>query len=244
MDHGSSTMASSQLQALCTTSNPNRCTENVPPAEKEVSKYTRVNSTLLKVQDPNTASRELFADEAYAHLQKIPQKSVARFRDKKDHFHPVHLIMTVLPIPPNCVRPSPTMDGDEVRGEDDITRRLLYILRVAQSYKNARLENSVVREHSMKRTQNAIHMYFDQARMSTKATTAQKSIASRLRGKQGRLSRDSDGQALQLYGANCHHRRRKSRYARGRCPTARRRYLDDRRTCKPTQLRRHSQHDC
>jgi DNA-directed RNA polymerase II subunit RPB1 len=79
------------------------------------------------------------------------------------------------------------MDGDEVRGEDDITRRLLYILRVAKSYAKSSKENSVVREHAMKRTQNAVHMYFDQARMSTKTTTAQKSISSRLRGKQGRL---------------------------------------------------------
>ena len=47
-------------------------------------------------------------------------------------------------------------------------------------------KNSVVREHAMKRTQDAVHMYLDQARMTT-VTTTQKSIASRLRGKQGRL---------------------------------------------------------
>jgi DNA-directed RNA polymerase II subunit RPB1 len=152
-----------------------------------VAKYRRVNSTLLKIQTPDNVSRELLADEAHEHLKRIPQDQVKKYRAKNDDFHPSNLIMTVLPIPPNCVRPSPTMDGDEVRGEDDITRRLLYILRVAKSYKNASKENSVVREHSMRRTQNAVHMYLDQARMSTKATTAQKSIASRLRGKQGRL---------------------------------------------------------
>lgn len=158
-----------------------------PTCHKDVAKYRRVNSTLLKIQTPDNVSRELLADEAHEHLKRIPQDQVKKYRAKNDDFHPSNLIMTVLPIPPNCVRPSPTMDGDEVRGEDDITRRLLYILRVAKSYKNASKENSVVREHSMRRTQNAVHMYLDQARMSTKATTAQKSIASRLRGKQGRL---------------------------------------------------------
>lgn len=155
--------------------------------KKEIAKYVKVNSTLLKIQEPNGPLRELFADEALEHLRKIPQENVRHYRGKVDDFHPSHLIMTVLPIPPNCVRPSPTMDGDEVRGEDDITRRLLYILRVAKGYKNTKNQNSVVRQHAMKRTQNAVHMYFDQARMSTKKTTAQKSIASRLRGKQGRL---------------------------------------------------------
>lgn len=153
---------------------------------KPMAKYQRVNATLLRIQDEN-GNRELFANEAYEHLEKISKEDVLKFRPKQDGFHPSHLILTILPIPPNCVRPSPTMDGDEVRGEDDITRRLLYILRVAKSYQKSSKENSVVREHAMKRTQNAVHMYFDQARMSTKATTAQKSIASRLRGKQGRL---------------------------------------------------------
>lgn len=158
-----------------------------PACKEDVPKYSRINSTLLKIQETNGEARELLADEVYAYLKKIPQANVSNFRRHDDDFHPSHLIMTVLPIPPNCVRPSPTMDGDEVRGEDDITRRLLYILRVAKGYKNARKENSTVRKHALKRTQNAVHMYFDQARMSTKATTAQKSIASRLRGKTGRI---------------------------------------------------------
>jgi len=153
---------------------------------KPMVKYQRVNATLLRIHD-ETGSRELFANETYEHLKKISKEDVLKFRPKQDGFHPSHLILTILPIPPNCVRPSPTMDGDEVRGEDDITRRLLYILRVAKSYAKSSKENSVVREHAMKRTQNAVHMYFDQARMSTKTTTAQKSISSRLRGKQGRL---------------------------------------------------------
>ena len=100
-----------------------------------------------------------------------------------------------------------TMDGDEVRGEDDITRRGYSTFSESpKSYQKSSKENSVVREHAMKRTQNAVHMYFDQARMSTKATTAQKSIASRLRGKQGRLRGTLMGK-MQLYCQNSHHRR-------------------------------------
>ena len=141
----------------------------------------------LKITEHGQAPREILAHEAYEHLSRIRQEDVKIFRKKEDTFHPKSLILTILPIPPNCVRPSPTLDGDEVRGEDDITRRLLYILRVAKGYKNVLNENSTVKEHAMKRTQDAIHMYIDQTRMSTKTVTHQKSIASRLRGKQGRM---------------------------------------------------------
>ena len=177
------------LRKSCVTCGHVQCgklAKKCPKCSKQRPKFTRVNSTLMKIQD-EAVSRELFADEAYKYLEQISKEDVLKCRPKKDGFHPSHLILKVIPIPPNCVRPSPTMDGDEVRGEDDITRRLLYILRVSKSYKNASKENSVVRQHAMKRTQNAVHMYLDQARMSSKATTAQKSIASRLRGKQGRL---------------------------------------------------------
>ena len=152
-----------------------------------VPKYQKTNSITIKITEHEKPQRVLNAAEVHEHFKKIPQCNVSIFRGKTDEFHPTWLLLTVLPIPPNCVRPSPTMDGDEVRGEDDITRRLLYILRVAKNYKNAKYQNSVVREHAMKRTQDAVHMYLDQARMSTKATTTQKSIASRLRGKKGRL---------------------------------------------------------
>ena len=94
-----------------------------PKCSKQRPKFTRVNSTLMKIQD-EAVSRELFADEAYKYLEQISKEDVLKCRPKKDGFHPSHLILKVIPIPPNCVRPSPTMDGDEVRGEDGGVRRV------------------------------------------------------------------------------------------------------------------------
>lgn len=158
-----------------------------PACKKIAPKYIKANSTTLRIKEPSGTTRDLLAPEVWHQLNKIPQEKVHRFRGKKDTFHPTWLVLTVLPIPPNCVRPSPTMDGDEVRGEDDLTRRLLYILRVAKNFQNVKHENTVVKNHTIQRIQDAVHMYIDQARMSSKNTTAQKSIASRLRGKTGRL---------------------------------------------------------
>lgn len=162
-------------------------TKKCPSCSKPPPRFNKKNSVTLQITEHGQAAREILAHEAYEHLSNIPQENVQVYREKNDDFHPKSLILTILPIPPNCVRPSPTLDGDEVRGEDDITRRLLYILRVAKGYKNVLNENSTIKEHAMRRTQDAIHMYIDQARMSTKTVTHQKSISSRLRGKQGRM---------------------------------------------------------
>ena len=148
------------------------------------SKFTKVNATTIRITDKQ-GMRDLLAPEAMLLLQKASTDDIATLRT--DTFHPSWLILTVLTIPPNCVRPSPTMDGDEVRGEDDITRRLLYILRVCKGYNNVQHENSTVIQHYQKKVQDAIHMYIDQTRMSSKNKGTQKCISDRLRGKTGRL---------------------------------------------------------
>ena len=125
--------------------------------------------------------------EAYSRLKCIPQENVQRYRTVQDDFHPSWLLLTVLPIPPNCVRPSPTMDGDEVRGEDDITRRLLYVIRIASSTRKSINENSVVKKHSEQRLQDAVHMYIDQRKTQGTTRASQKSISERLVGKEGRM---------------------------------------------------------
>ena len=158
-----------------------------PQCASLTPKYSKPNSVTLRVQETNGPPRDMLAPEVHGYLSNIRPEDVAVLSGSRDAFHPSWLIMTVLPIPPNCVRPSPTIDGDEVRGEDDLTRRLLYILRVAKGYKQIQHENQTIIDHAIQRTQDAVHMYIDQARMSTKQVTHQKSIASRLRGKTGRL---------------------------------------------------------
>jgi len=152
-----------------------KCTACNKPAHR----YFKKNSTTICVESPEHGIRTLLAPEARSILSRITTT------DKS--FHPSWLILTVLPIPPNCVRPSPTMDGEEVRGEDDITRRLLYVLRIAKAYTKAADEISVIKDHANQRLQDALHMYMDQTRMPGKMKNGQKSISERLRGKQGRF---------------------------------------------------------
>ena len=142
------------------------------------NRYFKKNATTLCFENVE-GTQVLFAHQALAILNRIISTSTT--------FHPSWLILQVLPIPPNCVRPSPTQDGEEVHGEDDITRRLLYVLRIATSFKKSEGENSIVRAHAITRVQDALHMYIDQARMGTNVKSTQKSISERLRGKTGRI---------------------------------------------------------
>jgi DNA-directed RNA polymerase II subunit RPB1 len=148
--------------------------------------FTKKNATVIHIKDEQGV-RPLHAVEAFQMLQRLEIQQVQKVRKNKNLFHPSWLVLTVLPIPPNCVRPAPTLDGDQVRGEDDITRRLLYVLRIALSAQNTTDENSVVRSHSRERLQEAIHMYIDQRKMPGNARATQKSISERLVGKEGRM---------------------------------------------------------
>jgi len=157
-----------------------------PECNAIISKIRKKNATTLTIEDKD-GHRILTAVEAYSRLKCIPQENVQRYRTVQDDFHPSWLLLTVLPIPPNCVRPSPTMDGDEVRGEDDITRRLLYVIRIASSTRKSINENSVVKKHSEQRLQDAVHMYIDQRKTQGTTRASQKSISERLVGKEGRM---------------------------------------------------------
>jgi len=166
--------------------------QNIPLGKKcpecncSVSKIRKKNACTLTIEDKD-GCRTLIASEAYQRLSAIPAHNVGNYRNVKDDFHPTWLILTVLPIPPNCVRPSPTMDGDEVRGEDDITRRLLYVIRIAKSTQKSFNENSIVKKHSEQRLQDAVHMYIDQRKTPGNTRVSQKSISERLVGKEGRM---------------------------------------------------------
>ena len=102
-----------------------------------------------------------------------------------------HAILTVLPIPPNCVRPSPTMGGDEIRGEDDLTRTLLRIVRMNNTVKK-HLVSQTPRKivNILKKLQEVINGYIYRARNSSgrsKINSKTTCIGDRLRHKTGRL---------------------------------------------------------
>ena len=124
------------------------------------------------------------------HLELIP----ASLLKLLNVVHPIHMILEVLPVPPPTVRPAILMGGTLVRGEDDLTYRLLQILRINQKLK--RMIDEARPQHVVKTTrtahQIAVSAYIDHKKGvgSSKSKEFSKeytSLSQRLKSKEGRV---------------------------------------------------------
>ena len=123
------------------------------------------------------------------HLEMIPD-------DILDHFqmsHPRSMILEVLPVPPPTVRPAILMGGTLVRGEDDLTYRLLQILRINRRLKLVVEENRpkhIVDEARLS-LQIGISSYIDHKKGTSTSkkdfSKEYKSLSERLKFKEGRV---------------------------------------------------------
>jgi DNA-directed RNA polymerase II subunit RPB1 len=112
--------------------------------------------------------------------------------DKVDLAHPKDMILTVLPIPPPSVRPA-IMQGGKVRGEDDLTYRLIQIMRANDKLKKTIMDKRP--EHiitdSKELLQNAVTGYINHTKVGNSKRKASKreytSLQVRLQGKEGRV---------------------------------------------------------
>ena len=75
----------------------------------------------------------LTASAAHTLLRKIPSADLAILGLNETEAHPSWMILTVLPVPPPPVRPSIAVDGGATRGEDDLTYKLIEIIRANSS---------------------------------------------------------------------------------------------------------------
>lgn len=112
-----------------------------------------------------------------------------------------HAILNVLPIPPNCVRPSPTIGGDEIRGEDDLTRTLLRIVRMNTTVKKhlGIVKHPKQIKNVLKKLQEVITGYIYRSRSSkgkSKMNTKVTCIGDRIRHKHGRIRGNAMGKRV------------------------------------------------
>ena len=115
--------------------------------------------------------------------------------DLLNHFnmsHPKSMILEVLPVPPPTVRPAILMGGTLVRGEDDLTYRLLQILRINKRVQTLREEGRP--QHILKEAQLnlqlAVSAYIDHKKGAGAKKDFSKeytSLAERLKRKEGRV---------------------------------------------------------
>ena len=92
-------------------------------------------------------------------------------------------IIRTFPIPPTTIRPSSMAHGNEVRGEDSITKQLLKIIRVNNALAKLKKTNAVERvRNAAKRLQEECGNYLYRSKNNPEGC-----IAERLRKKEGRM---------------------------------------------------------
>ena len=121
------------------------------------------------------------------HLSKVDPELIQELKVS----HPKDMLLTVLPVPPHTVRP-PIMSGNSIRGEDDLTYRLLQIIRsnakLIKIKENNRPDHIIAdaREH----LQMAVSGYINHKKMGNARKRSSKreynSLGPRLTGKDGR----------------------------------------------------------
>jgi DNA-directed RNA polymerase beta' subunit len=131
----------------------------------------------------------------------LPCDAVVYLDKIKDH-NCSQAILTVLPIPPNCVRPSPTIGGDEIRGEDDLTRTLLRIVRMNNTvakHLDTGVKHPSQIKNVLKKLQEVISGYIYRSRNSKgkhKINSKVTCMGDRIRHKHGRIRGNGMGKRV------------------------------------------------
>ncbi|KPV73620.1 uncharacterized protein RHOBADRAFT_54819 [Rhodotorula graminis WP1] len=144
------------------------------------------------VQQPDR--KPYTATHAHTLFRKISDDDLVTMGLSASEAHPAWMILTVLPVPPMPVRPSISVDGGAMRGEDDLTYKLAEIIRANSSLRKFEEEGApahVINEfETLLQWHIATYMDNDlagQPQALQKSGRPVKSIRARLKGKEGRL---------------------------------------------------------
>ena len=140
-------------------------------------------------------------DDVLAHLNQLDPDVL----ETLNMSHPKDMILTCIPVPPPLVR-QPIMNGKHIRGEDDITYRLIQIMRqnikLAKILKQSRPQHIVnnVKEH----LQMAVTGYMNHQKLPTAGAPNSKrvytSLTARLKTKEGRIRGNLMGKRCDFTG--------------------------------------------
>jgi DNA-directed RNA polymerase II subunit RPB1 len=160
----------------------------------------RVENTVLIINFPEGAEdepgadrqRPMQAEEALTIFRRISDRDIAFMGFVKGKNHPTQMILTHMAVPPPCVRPTIAMG--QVRSEDDVTAKLLDLLKVNKMLKTLVDDGAgdhIVAEFA-KLLQYHIYTLSDNCiigipQATTKSKRPLKSIRERLKSKEGRL---------------------------------------------------------
>ncbi|MDP3066269.1 MAG: DNA-directed RNA polymerase subunit A' [Methanobacteriaceae archaeon] len=145
---------------------------------------------------------KLTPSEVREWLEKIPEEDYYLVGINPEIAKPEWMILTVLPVPPVTVRPSITLETGE-RSEDDLTHKLVDILRINQRLKENMEAGApqLIVEDLWELLQYHVTTYFDNEASGVpparhRSGRPLKTLAQRLKGKEGRFRSNLSGKRV------------------------------------------------
>ncbi len=145
---------------------------------------------------------KLTASEVRERLETIPEDEYIFVGINREVAKPEWMVLTVLPVPPVTVRPSITLETGE-RSEDDLTHKLVDILRINQRLKENMEAGApqLIVEDLWELLQYHVTTYFDNEASGVpparhRSGRPLKTLAQRLKGKEGRFRSNLSGKRV------------------------------------------------
>ncbi len=159
----------------------------------------------ITLDKPTTFREEghkLTPKEVRERLERIPDEDLPPLGMDPKSARPEWMILTSLPVPPVAVRPSITLESGD-RSEDDITHKLVDVLRINQRLRENRDAGApqLIVEDLWELLQYHITTYFDNQTSGIpparhRSGRPLKTLAQRLKGKEGRFRSNLSGKRV------------------------------------------------
>ncbi|MGQ4872512.1 MAG: DNA-directed RNA polymerase subunit A' [Promethearchaeia archaeon] len=158
--------------------------------------------TTFYEEEENKGSRRLTPIEILERLKKMTDDDLRILGISPENARLDWVILTVLPIPPVCARPSITLDSG-IRSEDDLTHKLVDVIRINQRLReniDAGAPHLIV-EDLWELLQYHITTYFDNQVSGIpparhRSGRALRTLTQRLKGKEGRFRSNLSGKRV------------------------------------------------
>ena len=200
--------SSRRRKQLATLASVGRSTSTCPSCKGPQPSYTRLGIGIERTWEANAefedederdlANSPFDATKVHTILRHITDDDIAHLGLSPDHSRPESMLLTHLLIPSTVIRPSVTVDdGSRTRGQDDLTHKLNDVLKTNALVREAILaKDEEATARHIEALQLHLCLYFDKdastavqqaQRRPTPRTGQCRSLASRMRGKRGRV---------------------------------------------------------
>ena len=201
-------ISSQDAKQLATLASVGRSTSTCPSCKGPQPSYTRLGIGIERTWEANAefedederdlANSPFDATKVHTILRHITDDDIAHLGLSPDHSRPESMLLTHLLIPSTVIRPSVTVDdGSRTRGQDDLTHKLNDVLKTNALVREAILaKDEEATARHIEALQLHLCLYFDKdastavqqaQRRPTPRTGQCRSLASRMRGKRGRV---------------------------------------------------------